>query len=160
MKRFIIIAALLLCQTNSNAQAILEWVNGLEAFAVKSNSIAEDKHGNIFVTGTFGLKCDFDPGAGTYYLNSTNYDAFVAKYDSDGRIVWARNITGADTTSPTGWSITLDNNGNVFVKGDFYGTVDFDPGVGVYNITSLGYNDQFILKLDNNGIFQWVPRVD
>jgi hypothetical protein len=34
-------------------------------------------------------------------------------------------------------SIAVDNNGNIFITGSFQGTVDFDPGAGVFNLTSL-----------------------
>src|SRR5690606_19481832 len=37
--------------------------------------------------------------------------------------------------------------------------VDFNPGTDTNNLTSLGYNDIFIQKLDANGIFLWVKQL-
>ena len=48
-----------------------------------------------------------------------------------------------------------DNSGNIFTSGAFDGTVDFNPGSGVYNITATGNKDGFLQKLDPNGVFIW-----
>ena len=37
----------------------------------------------------------------------------------------------------------------------FEGTVDFDPGSGVFNLSDGGGKDAFVLKLDNSGDFIW-----
>ncbi len=37
--------------------------------------------------------------------------------------------------------------------------VDFDPGAGVYNLTSIGPKDVFVSKLDADGNFVWAKRV-
>lgn len=53
-------------------------------------------------------------------------------------------------------SIDIDKWGNSIAVGGFNGTQDFDPGVGVFNLTSNGvYDDVFVLKLDSNGNFIW-----
>jgi hypothetical protein len=67
---------------------------------------------------------------------------------------WAFGI--GDTSSDQGYSVTIDPTGNVIVGGTFSGTVDFDPGIGIYNISSLGGNDGFIAKYDSQGNFIWV----
>ena len=59
---------------------------------------------------------------------------------------------GAD--SDKGSSIAIDGSGNVYTTGFFEGTVDFDPGNGVF-ITSAGFEDIFISKLDASGNFVW-----
>jgi hypothetical protein len=35
------------------------------------------------------------------------------------------------------------------------GTVDFDPGAGTYNLTSVGDADAYVLKLNSGGNFVW-----
>lgn len=56
-------------------------------------------------------------------------------------------------------SIKTDINGNVYTTGVFTGTVDFDPGAGVYNLVSAGSNDIFISKLDAYGNFVWAKSM-
>jgi hypothetical protein len=43
------------------------------------------------------------------------------------------------------------------VAGKFYGTVDFDPGAGVYNLTGGG---AFVMKLDSAGNFIWAKAIN
>lgn len=70
---------------------------------------------------------------------------------------WAR--TGGGIPNDEGKSIAVDSNGNVYTTGYFQGTTDFDPGPGVYNVTSSGQNDIFILKLDAFGNLIWVKTI-
>ena len=51
--------------------------------------------------------------------------------------------------------MTVDASGNVYTTGFFSGTVDFDPGAGTFDLTSVGNNDVFIQKLDAVGDFIW-----
>src|SRR5688572_9532814 len=37
--------------------------------------------------------------------------------------------------------------------------VDFDPGAGTFNLTSVGNYDVFILRLDNSGNFIWAGKI-
>lgn len=66
---------------------------------------------------------------------------------------WAIRIGSTGNDSIT--DIVLDGSGNIYAIGYYEGTVDFDPGVGVFNQTSAGMKDVFVLKLDQNGGFLW-----
>lgn len=67
---------------------------------------------------------------------------------------WAKSMGG--TNHDIANSITTDGSGNVYTTGSFYGTVDFDPNVGINNLTSVGNSDIFISKLDAAGNLIWV----
>ena len=56
------------------------------------------------------------------------------------------------------YSVTLDTSKNVYSTGTFNGTSDFDPGVGIVNLTAIGMNDIFISKLDGQGNFKWAKN--
>lgn len=120
-------------------------------------SIAVDASGNVFTTGHFAGTADFDPGPGTFNLTSAggNDDIFVSKLDTDGNFVWAVRI--GSTFLDYAYNMTIDNNGNIYITGLFSGTVDFDPGAAVFNITSSTgtANNAFILKLDTDSNFVW-----
>lgn len=107
----------------------------------------------------------FDPGAGVFNLTSVDNpstannqnDIFISKVDADGNFVWAKQLGGIDLKDAT--AVGVDAAGNVYTTGFFYGTVDFDPGVGVSNLTSIGYSDIFISKLDASGNFVWAKQM-
>ena len=122
------------------------------------NSITTDTNGNLYTTGYFQLTVDFDPGTGTANLTSLGIsDIFIQKLDANGNFQWAKHMGGTGIDS--GSSITTDINGNVFTIGNFYDTVDFDPGAGITYLTSIGSVDSFIQKLDTNGNFLWVNQI-
>ena len=70
-----------------------------------------------------------------------------------GQNKWAEHSIDAGVSSDT------DASGNVYTTGNFGGTVDFDPGTGTANLTSNGFDDIFIQKLDANGNFLWVKQM-
>jgi hypothetical protein len=114
-----------------------------------------DPTGNVYITNVFGGTVDFDPGAGTFYLTSAGEsDIFILKLNSSGRFVWAKSFGGASFDGASG--IAGDTSGNIYTTGSFFGTVDFDPGPGTFNLTSgAAEYDAFINKLDSGGNFVW-----
>jgi hypothetical protein len=118
------------------------------------NSMTVDRSGNVLMTGQFAGTADFDPGPTTYNLVSAGLnDIFLSKYDATGNLVWAFGFGGASWE--TGMAVAVDVGGNVFLTGMFSGTVDFDPGPGVYNLTSAGGLDIVIAKYDPAGQLVW-----
>src|SRR5207249_239145 len=86
--------------------------------------------------------------------NPGDGDIFILKLDTNGNFGWAKRI-GAGATD-VGVDIVLDDQNNLFVTGQFGSTVDFDPGPGIFNVTSIGGGDIFVAKFDNSGDFVWV----
>ncbi len=120
-------------------------------------SIAVDAAGNSYTTGQFRGTVDFDPGPGTALVTTLGVeDIFITKLDNAGNYVWNRRIGSA--TSEYSYSIALDPSGNIYITGQFAGSVDFDPGAGVATLTSLGSWDAYVLKLDVSGNFVWARR--
>ena len=83
----------------------------------------------------------------------------IAKYNKNGQLIWLKQIeTLVDIERYTSVSIDIDIFGNVIIAGTFEKDADFDPGIGVANITTAGYTDFFVEKLDSSGAFQWVKK--
>lgn len=134
------------------------WVKGMGgAKGDLGWSLTLDGSGSIYITGFFNGTADFDPGTATYNLvaTSTNYeDIFIAKLNASGNFVWAKKIGGNIGDTP--FSIAVDASANVYTTGTFGGgPVDFDPGSGTFNLTTVGGGDIFISKLDSSGKFVW-----
>ena len=124
----------------------------------EGHSIALDELGKVYTTGHFSGTADFDPGFGTDNLVSAGLsDIFISKIDISGNHVFAKRIGGANYD--VGQSIASDSSGNIYTAGVFKGNTDFDPGIGTFNINSLGLSDIYILKLDISGNFHWVKRI-
>ena len=136
-----------------------EWAKGMGGTSDDvGNAIAIDAAGNVYTTGSFNGRMDFDPGAGVFNLTSAGAsDIFVSKLDSAGNFVWAKRMGG--TSFEEGNAIAVDAAGNVYTTGDFYSTADFDPGAGAFNLTSAGASDIFVSKLDRAGNFVWAKRM-
>ena len=93
----------------------------------KGNSIKTDVLGNIYTTGHFSGIVDFNPGAGTFTINSVpslNNDIYISKLDIDGNYIWAKAFGGIG--NETGLSIAVDLFGNVYACGIFSTTADFE----------------------------------
>ncbi len=118
-------------------------------------SIALDPSGNVYTFGSLLGTVDFDPGPGVSLLTCPEC-SFISKLDPAGNYVWAEEYNPG-TQDERDHSMTVDAAGNIFMTGYFNGTSDFDPGPGIFNISS-GAGDAFILKLNTNGAFVWVKQ--
>lgn len=146
--------ALFLSKLDSNGNFL--WARALGGSA--ANSIALYGGTSVYVTGTFAGLYDFDPGAGSFTMNSGGSDnVFVLKLNSAGIFVWAKSMGGTGTDR--GESSAIDGQGNIYLTGVFSGTADFDPGAGTYNLVSAGSWDIFVSKLDALGNLIWAKRL-
>jgi gliding motility-associated-like protein len=164
---FIIVCIFSVPGTTSFGQVVpvLDWVSTARTSAGtpstetgKTYSVAVDASGNSYGSGPFFGTQDFDPGAGVFNLTSVgDADVFITKLDASGNFVWAKSIGG--TLKDNSYGIALDPSGNVYVTGSFNGTSDFDPSAAVTNLTSAGFTDLYILKLDTDGNFVWAKSI-
>ena len=124
----------------------------------EAHAITLDATANILITGYFNGICDFNPGLAVFNLAAYgDEDIFITKLDIAGNFVWAKQMGGA--LSEFGNSIATDANGNIYLAGYFYGTVDFDPGPTVYNVSTWGLSDIFVTKLDGDGNLRWAKSM-
>lgn len=123
-----------------------------------AEGIAVDDFGNVYITGLFRETADFDPDEGTLELTSSgDADIFVQKIDSEGQLVWAVSIGGTKNNAVA--AIAVDGSGDVLITGSFEGTMDFDPGDGLYELSSADSHDIFIEKIDAVGHFVWAKVI-
>jgi photosystem II stability/assembly factor-like uncharacterized protein len=77
------------------------------------NEIISDKYGNTYVAGNFR---NSSLRFGSCSLNNKGgNDIFVAKYDSHGKIVWAKSISGKNDEKIL--SIKIGYDGNILISG-------------------------------------------
>ncbi|MCK4654932.1 MAG: SBBP repeat-containing protein [Candidatus Cloacimonetes bacterium] len=115
----------------------------------RSYDIVLDNEDNVYVIGRFSNEVDF----GSDHLVSEGYtDIFIAKLDSDGNWLWAKQAGGNSHDFVN--SIALDSDENIYITGSFWETATF----GDSTFTSSGADDIFISKLDANGEWLWAQH--
>jgi hypothetical protein len=143
-----------------NAGGSYIWAKALSgSYQSVSNGIAVDGSGNVYIAGCFAYTVDFDGDAGTANLTAAGtgnaYDIFIAKYDNNGVYQWAKGIGNSSHDKAMG--LAQDGSGNLYLTGQFSGTVDFDPSAGTANVAAgcSSSTNIFIAKYDPNGGYIW-----
>ncbi|MBI2270512.1 MAG: gliding motility-associated C-terminal domain-containing protein [Bacteroidetes bacterium] len=119
-------------------------------------SLSADNSGNVVFVGQTS-SINFPVSIGAFQtINNGNSDAFIVKMDVGGNRLWATYFGG--TAAETGYDVSVDPTGNILAVGS---TASGDLPVGaaptntVYQNTSGGGTDAFVLKSDAAGILQW-----
>jgi hypothetical protein len=132
---------------------IEDWANSYGSTGRDTgHGIATDSNGNVYLTGLF----DGSMNVGSYTLASNgSYDIFVIKLDTGDNVVWAKSYGG--DFGDTGHGIATDSNGNIYLTGQFSGSM----AVGSLPnspLTSNGGSDIFVMKLDTDGDEKWAKN--
>lgn len=121
------------------------------------HSIKTDRYGNVYFTGYFEDGVDFDPGPGSFIINTNSYEhSFICKLDSNGDFIWAKAFEGPLRSA--GIAMQIDSGGNVYTVGSFSDSTDFDPGPLTYYLSGSGVGNSYVSKLNTNGGFVWAKR--
>ena len=134
-----------------NSDGVIQW--GVRAGGTATNeegkAVTCDVNGNIYITGMFTDTAKF---GNVTLIGNGSTDIFVAKYDPQGQILWAKNAGGPN--ADVGYSIDVDKNGNVFVGGNIDSLAYFGSTTVHVNADSMA--DAFVTKYDTDGNFKWV----
>jgi len=121
---------------------------GLGPHTDRGLGVGCDPSGNIYVTGQFTDTITF----GSSHFTPL-YDAiFLIKYNSSGQEQWFTYAGAGNSNIANG--IAVDNNSNVYLTGNFTGTLNFfaSPTVTLANTYS---NRIFVAKYDGTGKLLW-----
>ncbi|NTW33469.1 MAG: hypothetical protein HGB12_12745, partial [Bacteroidetes bacterium] len=114
-------------------------------------SILQDNTGNYYVYGNFNGTVNQDL---TSISTLGGQDIFLSKYNSNGDILWMKQIGG--TGSETSIGICMNHAGDaLIVSGQTNGNCSFD---GMFPISTSGLNDIFLSKFDLNGNCLWSSK--
>lgn len=151
-----------LVSVSSGQAQSLEWAK--QAGGADSDGgadIAVDSSGNSYVTGSFNGTATFGPGEANETTLATfgTREMFVAKYDSSGLLVWAKQAGNKDGVI-SGHGIAVDGNGNSVVTGSFSGRAVFASGeANQVALDSTEFaTDAFVAKYDSSGQFVWATQ--
>jgi uncharacterized delta-60 repeat protein len=112
------------------------------------------------VTGDFYSTATFGSGETneTVLISELNEEIFIAKYNPDGTLAWAKRAGGSD--ADRGYGITTLSDDSTVVTGDFSNTATFGPGESNETILTAEhiYSDIFIAKYNPDGSLAWAKR--
>jgi hypothetical protein len=126
------------------------------------NAITTDASGNVYVTGNLvqqkisGTSCQGGQWGGTGA--TSKWYVYVVKYNAAGTKAWEKKYAGSSYDCYKfldGRDIASDGN-NVYVLGQFFGTVNFG---GSNSFSSPGILNTVLLKLDGSGNTIWAKTV-
>ncbi len=123
--------------------------NGMNTTAVKTTTDS-----NILLAGSFSSNVNFNPlGANTTVSAVAGKDAFLAKYNENGTLLWLRTFGTLNFDVAT--ALEADADGNAYFAMSFSGQLDVDPGAATVFVNSNGGEDAVVIKLSEDGEYIW-----
>lgn len=121
--------------------------------------LEKDRENNIYVSGGFyGDSLVLSPTVYAVGIPGNSNDGFIAKFDPLGNPLWL--ITFGSNEQEQYEYITLDSAGNVYGTAAFYGDTFTVLNHSVANSWVTNSPDIATFKLDKDGNFQWLRKVD
>ncbi len=124
------------------------WAFNAKGFAISEGiSLDIDALGNGYVTGQFSGNIVLGD---SMLINQGMYDVFIARFNDDGQVLWAKSYGDNFTDFPYG--LCVDQSNNIYITGTFNsGQIIF----GNYTLFDVGDYDIFITKFDSLGNVVW-----
>ncbi len=136
-----------------------QWTKSLGSsytnYALKSNAIKSNAQGFVFVAGKIDGTIDLNPSLGYNFMTDKN--AFLAKYDTLGTLIWAKSFGGINGETEI-IDLAFEPNGNIVLLGSLKGTVQLDSANSNSVFNQLGTTvdgDLFLAKFDSSLNFIW-----
>lgn len=138
---------ILLSAQHAYSQAGVKWMkqfaSGTNNYNV--NDVTTDNSGNVYITGSM-------------QIDAFNTDAFTAKYDSLGNMIWSKTYNHTASGQDYGVKILADNNGNVYVACGLVSTArQEDWGLIKYNVAGT---EQWVTVSSSNVNYPASPSGD
>jgi hypothetical protein len=159
--RFLFLIVLFSLMVSPSSAQVPQWVwaqSYPSGHFDRSNAIATDNKGNVYWAMTFtGLHINVNNHFFTNYSSNYYSDILLIKYDTNGNIVWIKqigNIYGDEVGS-----ILTDTMGHIYISGISESPFLTYENDTIFKNNSLSVGIDFILKLDTAGSFIWSQTV-
>jgi len=146
-----------------NPAGTAQWATRI-AGDVALRGVVTDSNGDLYVSGDYSLNpmTVYNAGGGVFgtVVNQGFRNILLVKYNTSGTALWATHIGGTDGDS--GYDVTVDLGGNVYVTGNY---ASWNPtGPTVYNSDGSSYTaldgadliEGIVVKYNSSGMAQWV----
>jgi hypothetical protein len=142
-----------------NSSLVAQWVKqiGIDFREDLVNAIDRNRTtGELYIAGLY--RGNLNLGNGVTLPTQTGLefycDAFLAKLQSNGTAIWARNFAGSFGINDYCKSVHVCNNGDVVCGGNISGAADFGAGSQPGN-----GNNGFIARYSPSNVLRWVKRI-
>jgi hypothetical protein len=130
-----------------NPNGVIQWLRkGAGGGTDVGLGIKADTEGNIYVCGVASGYSTFNT---TKLSGPGGANAFLAKYNSSGDLLWIKSAGGYGHDEA--WGVALDTHGRVFIAGEYSGTAKFDG----LSIKSSEGTDAFVACYTTAGAAVW-----
>jgi hypothetical protein len=128
----------------------MDHVSGIAVYDTLGCAITGEAYSNPITFGTI-------PVAHSGMTNT--FDSYVARYDQNGTVLWAKGAGGAD--DDIGRDVTFDTQGNLYACGDYASATFGFGGATITNSNANGtFTDFYVAKFDSAGTQQWLKTAD
>ncbi len=125
----------------------LIWARQLQGTYLNIESYAVCDHAsNIYLAGNFSEDVIF--GSDTFSAGEFNQDIYIAKFDPDANLLWAR--CGHSIASDQVAAMDIDLSNNLYVSGHYLDTIHFDDIALPYTLC-CGSREIFIINYSSDG---------
>lgn len=115
--------------------------------------IVADKKRNIYLTGATYSTTGIATTGAYQTVNKGEYDAFIAKFDSYGKISWSTYFGGSKSENNVG--ACIDSFGNVYINGHTQSLADIADTSAFQKVFSGGFSDGFFAGFKPDGKKLW-----
>lgn len=116
-----------------------------------ANDIITDADGNIFLAGAFSGEIGIGDSS---YTSVGNRDAYVAKFNPSGSLLWFRQMSASPDKKIEAKAIHIDDQGKLYVTGYYTGEVI----IGGVTLENPGDKSIFMIELNQNGEYLMVKN--
>lgn len=125
----------------------LVWLNAPQSTQSSYfTSVDFDNNGNLYICGNF----EDSLLIGNQQLVALGFkDGFIGKFSNAGNLIWVRqsNAASMSTASTYFKTLTTDEDGNIYITGDF----NIGTQIGPYSLTASTSSDVLIGRIDKDG---------
>lgn len=113
-----------------------------------TGEVVVDSSGSVIISGGFQGTIDF--GTGPMTFAGGGIDSYIAKFETDGDVVWAKHFVDGGVGT-----LGVDSQGDVVAAGVFNGSVDFGEG----SVLDAATGNLYLVKLlSATGLSVWAKN--
>jgi hypothetical protein len=136
----------------------LAWVRALDTTSI-GYSVCALSDGSAIAVGNFSGIATFGKGEPHETVLTGSAGIFVARYEADGTLAWAKGVTGTGGYQ-NGQGVDGFADGSSMVVGEYSGQTTFGAGEpGQTVLTASNVNTIFVARYNPDGTLAWVRTV-